>query len=140
MFEKMLVAVDGSPCSIKAANSAGELARRMGTSDIYLVVAYDPIPGFLGEPILQTIIDDRLDQANVIVEEGLKALGHFTGKMHIEVLEGPAAEAIIEVASVREVDVVIVGSRGHGKLATLILGSTSDKIVSHSPCPVLVVR
>ena len=140
MFEKILVAVDGSPCSIKAANNAGELARKLGTSDIYLVVAYDPIPGFLGEPILQSIIDDRLDQANLIVEEGLKALGHVSSKMHTEVLEGPAAEAIIEVAKVREVDLVVLGSRGLGKLATLILGSTSDKVVTHSPCPVLVVR
>ena len=140
MFEKILVAVDGSACSINAANTAGDLARKMGSTDVYLVVAYDPIPSYLGEPNLQSIIDARLDNAEQIVEEGLKGLGHLTAKVHTEVMEGPAADAILEVAKVREVDLVVLGSRGHGKLAALILGSTTDKGVRQANCAVIVVR
>ena len=140
MFSKILVAVDGSPCSILAASKAGEMARLVGTSDIFFVVAYDPIPAYLGEPILQSIIDARLDESERIAHEGLKALGQCKAQVHTEIIQGPAAEAILEVARVRAVDLTVVGSRGHGQLATLILGSTSYKVVGHATCPVLVVR
>lgn len=140
MFKKILVAVDGSACSLLAASKAGDLARANGTADIYMVVAYDPIPSYLGEPILQSIIDARLDEAERVAEEGLRSLGQCKAKVHTEILQGPAAEAILEVARVREVDLIVVGSRGHGQLATLILGSTSYKVVGNASCPVLVVR
>lgn len=140
MFEKILVAVDGSAHSIRAANTAGELAKKVGTKAIYLVAVYDPIPAYLGEPILQTIIDARLDEANVVIEEGLNGLGNVGCEVHTEVLEGPPADAIIEVANVRGVDLIVVGSRGRGQLSGLILGSTSQKVVGHAHCPVIVVR
>ena len=49
-----------------------------------------------------------------------------------------AASAILEAA--READLVVIGSRGHGGFAGLHIGSVSTQVVSHSPCPVLVVR
>jgi nucleotide-binding universal stress UspA family protein len=44
------------------------------------------------------------------------------------------------VAVTRASDVIVMGSRGLGTLAGLLLGSTSQKVVSHAPCPVLIVR
>ena len=55
-------------------------------------------------------------------------------------IEGSPAEAIIEVAKTRHSDVIVIGSRGLGRLAGLVLGSTSQKVVSYAPCPVLIVR
>jgi len=57
-----------------------------------------------------------------------------------ELIEGDSAEAIIDVAKTRKSDVIVMGSRGLGRLAGLVLGSTSQKVVSHAPCPVLIVR
>jgi nucleotide-binding universal stress UspA family protein len=55
-------------------------------------------------------------------------------------LRGHAARAIVDEARETGVDLVVVGSRGHGVLGTTVLGSTSAEVVDHAPCPVLVVR
>ncbi len=56
------------------------------------------------------------------------------------VLRGRAASAIIDAARDLRADLVIIGSRGHGTIASLLLGSVSSEVVDHAPCPVLVAR
>lgn len=140
MFEQILVAVDGSSHSLRAANTAGDLTRALRVKTLFLVAVYDPIPTYLGEPNLQLIIDARLDEANSLLEEGIKGLGEVSCEIQTEVMEGPPADAILEVARVRQVDLIIVGSRGRGQWTGLLLGSTSQKVVSLAPYPVLVVH
>jgi nucleotide-binding universal stress UspA family protein len=57
-----------------------------------------------------------------------------------DVLRGRVASAIVEDARTSRADLVIVGSRGHGAIASLLLGSVSSEVVDHAPCPVLVAR
>ena len=57
-----------------------------------------------------------------------------------KVLRGRVADAIIDDARDFRADVVIVGSRGHGTIASLLLGSVSSEVVDQAPCPVLVAR
>jgi nucleotide-binding universal stress UspA family protein len=56
------------------------------------------------------------------------------------VLRGRAASVIVDDAREFGADLIIVGSRGHGAIATLLLGSVSSEVVDHAPCPVLVAR
>jgi nucleotide-binding universal stress UspA family protein len=140
MFEKILLAVDGSEHGLRAARLAGDLARTVKASELRIVVAYDPIPPYLGEPNLQQAIDARLDEANAILQAASQAVGEVPASLRTELIEGPAAEAIIKVATTHQSDVIVMGSRGRSALAGLVLGSTSQKVVSHAPCPVLVVR
>ena len=53
---------------------------------------------------------------------------------------GDPAQEIIAAAGDRQADLIVVGSRGHGRLAGLLLGSVAQKVVSLAPCPVVVVR
>jgi nucleotide-binding universal stress UspA family protein len=55
-------------------------------------------------------------------------------------LRGRPASAIVDEAKAMAADVVVVGSRGHGTIATMVLGSTASEVVDHAPCPVLVAR
>jgi nucleotide-binding universal stress UspA family protein len=139
MFERILLAVDGSEHAFHAAKVAAELSRCM-KSELRIVVAYDPIPPYLGEPNLQHAINARLDHAQEILKKAVETLGDVPAEIHTELIEGNPAEAIIEVAATRASDVIVMGSRGLGRLAGLVLGSTSQKVVSHAPCPVLIVR
>lgn len=139
MFKRILLAVDGSDHAERAAKVAADLARRM-ESEMWIVVAYDPIPPFLGEPNMQEAIHARLEDAQAILKKAEAIVGEVPGGIHTEMLEGSSAEAIIEVAKTRENDLIVMGSRGRGRLAGLVLGSTSQKVVSHAPCPVLIVR
>ena len=140
MFKHILLAVDGSDHAMRAAKVASEMALCVKAVELRIVVAYDPIPPYLGEPNLQGAINARLDDAQDVLQKAVNAVGEIPGEIHTELIEGNSAEAIIEVAKTRHSDVIVMGSRGLGRLAGLVLGSTSQKVVSHAPCPVLIVR
>ncbi len=140
MFENILLAVDGSEHSLRAAREAGNLARAMKSQNLRIVVAFEAIPSFLGEPNLQTAIEGRMKEAQAILNKAQSALGAIPAEIHTELIEGSPAEAIINVAKTRNSTVIVMGSRGLSSIAELVLGSTSHKVVSHAPCPVLIVR
>lgn len=140
MFERILLAVDGSEHALRAARMAGNLARSMKTRNLRIVVVYDPIPPYLGDPNLQQAINARLNQARAILDAAVQEVGDVPSETHTELLEGSPAETIIEVARTRGSDVIVMGSRGLGRIAGAVLGSTSQKVVAHAPCPVLIVR
>lgn len=141
MFKNILLGVDGSEHALRAARVAGELARTMGAESLRVVVAYDPVPSYLGEPNLQHAITARMREAEEVLQTALEALGGgLPCEVHTEILAGPPAEAILEVAETRKNDLIVIGSRGLGRLTGLLLGSQSQKVVQHASCPVLIVR
>lgn len=140
MFERILLAVDGSEHALHATRKAAELARLMKPVEFRIVVAYDPIPLYLGEPNMQVVITNRKGEAEEVLAAAVKEVGKVPCEVHTEILEGDPASAILDIAKVRNSDVIVMGSRGLGRLAGLLLGSTSQKVVSHAPCPVLIVR
>ena len=139
MFKKILVGVDGSEHGLRAAKIAGEMARKMG-SELYLVAAYDVLPTDFGETYLEEILAKRMSQAENIIAAALRECGKIEGTITKEIMEGPPAEAILSVADTRGVDLIIMGTRGLGRIASLIMGSQSLKVVSQAQCPVLLVR
>jgi nucleotide-binding universal stress UspA family protein len=70
----------------------------------------------------------------------VQVVWNVSAQIYTEMIEGNPAETIIELARTRNSDVIIMGARGLGKLPGLVLGSTSQKVVSYAPCPVLIVR
>jgi nucleotide-binding universal stress UspA family protein len=140
MFKNILLAVDGSEHALHAARMAADLARTMQSEHLRIVVAYDPIPPYLGEPNLQQVINARLLEAQEVLQKAVDIVGEVPAEIHTELIEGSPAEAIIEVARTRTSDLIVMGSRGLGRLAGVLLGSTSQKVVSLAPCPVLIVR
>ena len=140
MFKNIVLAVDGSDHAIHAAKMAGDLARTMKSENLWIVMAYDPIPTYLGEPNMQNVLSKRLEEVEIVLQMAIKAVAKIPGEIRKEILEGSAAEEIIKVAEIRECDLIIMGSRGLGKLTGLVLGSQSQKVVSHAHCPVLIVR
>ena len=109
-------------------------------ADLYIVVAYEPIPTELGAPYQQVIVSDRMMESDKIYEAALKDCGAVSGTIVKEILEGPPAEAILSVMEARQIDLIIMGTRGLGKIASIILGSQSYKVISQATCPVLLIR
>jgi nucleotide-binding universal stress UspA family protein len=139
MFQKILVAYDGSPHSERALVTAIEVAKCVGAS-VTLLNAYDKVPTYLGEPNFQetlnrTVVaarDMMLKVLNQVREQGLTA--------NMNVLEGPAADAILRVADTEHYDLIVMGSRGLGLFQELLLGSVSERVLRHAHIPVLIVR
>lgn len=139
MFKNILVAVDGSEHGLKAAKVAGDLARRM-QARLWILVAYDPMPSYLGQPYMQEAINARLVWAEETLNRAQEEVGEIPSELQKEILEGPPAEAILNVAETRSVDLIIMGTRGLGRLASAMVGSQSHKVLEHAKCPVLLVR
>lgn len=140
MYQQILLGVDGSEHALHAAKAAGDLARAVRCEMLRIVVAFDPVPPYLGEPNLSTAITARIEEAEAILQSAAKAVGEIPGEIHTETLEGSPAETILDLAKMHKVDLIVMGSRGLGRLAGALLGSQSQKVVQHASCPVLIVR
>ena len=139
MFENILLAVDGSDHSLKAAKLAGDLARLSG-GKLRVLTVYDEVPSYLGEPNLSQAIAKRTEKAEVILNGATKEIGDIPGGSEAEILSGDPAETVLRVVDIYNIDLVVMGTRGQGGIKSLLVGSQSQKVVSTAPCPVLLVR
>ena len=73
-----------------------------------------------------------------LLEKVASEIGETAPEVTVSVITGDAAEEFIKAS--RDADLLVVGSRGHGGFADLLLGSVSDKITHHAACPVVVCR
>ena len=86
MFERILLAIDGSEHSYKSARTAADLAHAMKSEKLRIVVAFDKIPPFLGEPNLQRAIDSRLAEAQEILKKAVEIVGDVPAEVHTELI------------------------------------------------------
>ena len=136
-MKQILVATDGSESAQEAVSQAIELARSTGAKLVVAYVRHAPLP-VLGEPVYQRSLSRELRLAEETT--GLAAtLACGVGvDAEVEVVEGNPADRILELARIRDVDLIVVGSRGLGTLAGALLGSVSREVVQRADRPVLV--
>jgi adenylylsulfate kinase len=139
MFKKILLATDGSPDAAAALRYARDLAWR-DEAMVVLVHAFEPVPRYLGDPWEERVTVRHIAGAREVASGAAQALQEAGVDVIVEVLEGPPADAILKVADVRACDLIVMGSRGHGALASLLLGSVSHRVLAHARIPVMVVR
>ena len=137
--EKILVPVDGSDHSMRAAEYAAELAIRL-SAEIILLYCHKAFPVTLGEPYFQQAIDKITKKANSRLDPFRRLLKDKAVPFSDRIMEGPARETIINVAVIEKLDMVIMGSRGLSDLEGLVLGSVTHRVLRSAPCPVLVIR
>jgi len=135
---KLLVPVDGSEYSLKAVESACDLAKAQAPSTIVLVAAAMEIPE-LSEG--RYIADKMKAQAEVALAKGKEAALKCGVTPEMILATGPSpAEEIVAVAKKEKADLIVIGSRGLAGKTSSFLGSTASKVVTYSPCSVLVVK
>ncbi len=139
MFDHILLAVDGSDHSLKAAKVAGDLARLSGGT-LHVITAYDELPHYLGEPNLSKAIAERTQSAEKILTAAIAEIGEIPGECESEYLEGSPAETILRDAETHNADLIIMGSHRHTVIGEVVLGSTTQKVLHKATQPVLVVR
>lgn len=138
-LKKILVAVDGSEFSMRATGYAVDMAK-LTDCEILLIHCHRSFPAILGEPYFQKAINKILKKSNELLDP-YKKLVQDAGVTFIDrILEGPAAQAICEVANIEKIDMIVMGSRGRNDLEGLLLGSCTHRVLKTAPCPVLVVR
>jgi nucleotide-binding universal stress UspA family protein len=139
MFKQIVVAIDGSEHSHRALEYAKNLAECTGAS-LRLVHAFPHTSDLLGYEAYDHLVARRTSAGQAILDEAHEKLGETNLEVHKELLEGPEAEAILNVAEVRHANLIVMGTRGRSALENLLLGSVSSKVIQYAHCPVMVVR
>ncbi len=124
-FKRILIASDGSPHSYAAWDEALFMTQRVGADLIALSVARDE----RDLPMAQAIVQRLKKEAN---SQGVT--------LRTLVLQGRAFEAIIQAAREEKVNLLIMGKLGMTDLKSLLMGSTTERVIAQAPCSVMVVK
>ena len=135
---KVLVATVGSTEARLAASTAADLASST-KSELHVVHVAEPRPTFLAqteeEPAeLRREARRRLDEQVGALEEA----GGIVEEAHLR--QGRADEEIVELAESLGVGLIVMGSKGRGRIRRALMGSVSESVVRHAHCPVTIVR
>ncbi len=141
-MQTILLPVDGSENSNRAVRRAIEIFKRAPEAKLLLVTAYPPIVSgnvtrFFSAEDIQSFYQD----------EGRNALASAKGLLDTagvpyeeEVIVGPVAQSVADYAKKKQVDTIIMGTRGLGSVTGMVLGSITTKVLSLVDIPVLLVK
>jgi nucleotide-binding universal stress UspA family protein len=137
MLEKVLLATDGSKDAALAARAAVDVCQGTG-AELHVVHAWHSVPTARLRPFMRAELKKL---GNELLGEGVKRVedsgGLVTGA---HLLEGRAADEILDLAEQIGAGLVVIGSRGLGPVGRIALGSVSEAVIHHSRLPVLVLR
>jgi nucleotide-binding universal stress UspA family protein len=143
---RVLLAYDASPGADTARELLGRL-RLPATAEIAVAAVLESRPDLVGLPEGGILPADAQETERRIARELDLQLWNVAAPLRgpgrsceTRVLRGRPASALIEEAKRWGADLIVLGSRGHGPLESLLLGSVSAEVVDHAPCPVLVAR
>ena len=139
-MKTIVVGVDGSAHAEAALEFALEEAALRGAS-LRVVSAWElPSSVAVGGVYTPEVFDVFPQEAQTILSKALARATELQPAVPVEgkVIEGSAAAALLEEA--RDAAMLVVGSRGRGGFASLLLGSVTQQVVHHAPCPIVVVR
>ena len=133
----IVVGYDGSDAARAALMFA---ARQAGSGGrVFIVHAFELPPDFLGSPYHDRFLSERRDRGEALLRELPLGDGPLAGPQYeTELIGGPAAHAIADVARARHADQIVVGARGLGRVRAL-LGSVSHELLHIADRPVVVI-
>lgn len=144
MFQKILVAYDGSTHSQRALKKAADWAKTDNDIHVHVVHVAEPPPmniyGLYGPELSKVVIQEREEQARKVISGAKKIIKAEKLDCHIERLQGDPAEQILNYAKNKQMDLIMIGSRGLGGFKGMLLGSVSQRVIQHAKCHVLVIK
>ena len=146
---KVLLAIDGSPCSLAAVKEVGSRHWPEGTV-VRLFAAVTtwfpsiPDPLLIGAAMYRDLIETERIRLDKLVEstaaELRKSAAGKNLRIETTVVDGSPKEVIVEEAEKWGADLILIGSHGYGNVKRFMLGSVSQAVATHAPCSVEIVR
>jgi nucleotide-binding universal stress UspA family protein len=155
MFEKVLVALDGSEHSEKALETAIQIAKKFRAKITLLHVYSVIVPAVIapepttltpaGVPVVTSAEVAKMVEAARMVGNRLLTDGEQKAKsanVRVETVlrEGNTVQEILALAKEGQFDLIIIGARGISRIRELLMGSVSEGVIKNAHCPVLVVK
>ncbi|TAN42723.1 MAG: universal stress protein [Nitrospirae bacterium] len=138
-YKSILVPFDGSDFSNKALDRACQMAKTDGAevTVLYVIPRYEEMVDFFKT---ESISRSLHQEAGKIISKAVNSAAALGVTPKTEIVEGQAAEKTIETALRLHVDLIVMGSHGYRGINKAIMGSTAERVILNSTCPVLVVR
>ena len=155
MFEKVLVPLDGSEHSLRALDIAIQIAKKFKASiTLAHVFSVTATPMIMPEPTTLTpsgiptvtpaeiskIVEATREVGNRILSDGKDKVKSAKVEVDTVLREGNTVQEIVKIAKEGKFGLIVIGVRGVSKIRELLVGSVSDGVMKHAPCPVLVVK
>lgn len=145
MYKQILIATDGSELAMKAVEAGLTLAKALG-SKVTAVTVSEPWVAFAAPEAMIAYPADEYAKAAAAnaakilssVSEAAARIGVSCDTLHVE--DRYPADGIIETAKVRGCDLIVMSSHGRHGLAGMLIGSETQKVLTHTTIPVLVMR
>jgi nucleotide-binding universal stress UspA family protein len=141
-FKKIMVAVDGSEQSMAAADKAIQMARENDADLIAVNVLQLPVVSHYTPAVLNSAIEKGITESEAwfdSVKRRAEKSGVSLKTRMIRSFGSPSSE-IVSLAEKENVDLIVTGTKGRGRLRKILLGSTASGIVMNAGCTVMVVR
>jgi len=135
-MQTILIATDGSLCGQLAEDEAVALAVATGARVVFLHVQ----PSIDSSHYQPGEVSEQTDESHIVLDRALAKALQAGVEAEAEIVEGNPAREIVDAAKLRGADVIVVGSRGLGKISSMFLGSVSREVLSEADRPVLVVK
>lgn len=149
-MRKLLIPIDGSPVSIKAAEKAIALGKLIESELIFVTVVNMPSEekyARFGMNVEQQFIANRKEMLAKLIQEETKMLKIVVRnldtnglKVTEKVMIGKAATEILKIAEEEEIDYIFMGRRGFSSFERFFIGSVTQKVLASASCPVIVVN
>jgi len=144
-FSNMMVAMDGSEHSIKAAEYALDIAKTYGATLNAVTVTYIPESDHVRQ---ETVLEqpkqtsDNMDNAKSWFERFKEKAKENNIELRTELINSqrPVDYVLLEYAEKENIDLIVVGTKGRSGFKKLLLGSIAPGVVTYAHCPVLVVK
>jgi nucleotide-binding universal stress UspA family protein len=140
MFERILVAHDGSDGAQKAFDAAVELASRLHAS-LHMISVEEDLPRY-AETMLEVDEEKEVEDTyfGQLAEQAKRRAAFHSVTLECSIVPGHEVKAIIDFATQREFDLLIVGLMGHSAAYEHLWGGTSHNLTRMARCSVLVVK
>jgi nucleotide-binding universal stress UspA family protein len=145
MYNKILVPLDGSELAECSLEHVMKMASAGGVSEVVLlrvvelVSPYDALPWVQANYTITDIQNRRRDEARDYLKAAAGRLIKAGVPVRVEVVDGRAAETIVDYAREHQMDLIVISSHGRSGIARWALGSVADRVLRHSSVPTLLI-
>ncbi|WP_443938429.1 universal stress protein [Pedobacter sp. MW01-1-1] len=141
-FKKIVIAVDNSACSEKAAKTGYEMAQKF-SAEVALVNIIEPIPANINPdltlaPVFLETYDNSEENSHLLLKEIETKFGQGIKTSYMSIVD-TAAHGIIQVSDDWGADLIVIGTNGRTGIYHFLMGSVAEHVARKSACPVLII-